>query len=150
MRQKSILGAVIFVVAILGVQTKQAAAQLSPGTFADPNNPSGPPDPQKEDQIWQVDPLTGALSVTIPFPTTPAGGRGPKIPFALKYNSSSTLTLQTSNTNIISDSGIPGDFAFECEATTIDGNAWREAPGSGSLSKPKGGSPRPSHLGTGD
>jgi hypothetical protein len=89
MRLRSTFGALLFAVALLGAQTNQAAAQFSPGVFADANHPSGPPDPEKEDQIWQVDPLTGALSVTIPFTTTPAGGRGPKIPFALKYNSSS-------------------------------------------------------------
>jgi hypothetical protein len=73
MRLRSTFGAVLFVVALFGIQTNQAAAQFSPGVFADANHPSGPPDPEKEDQIWQVDPLTGALSVTIPFrPHRPA------------------------------------------------------------------------------
>jgi YD repeat-containing protein len=68
---------------------------MAPGVFADDNHPSGAPDPEKIPQVWQVDPITGALSVNIPFATTPQGGRGPKIPFVLSYNSSSTLTLQT-------------------------------------------------------
>jgi hypothetical protein len=63
-------------------------------------HPSGAPDPTKIDQIWQVDPLTGSLSIKIPFNTTPTGGRGPKIPFALSYNSSSTVTLQAAGTSV--------------------------------------------------
>jgi hypothetical protein len=85
---------------ILTFCARQGRAQFDPGAQADAANPSGAPDPEKADQIWRVDPLTGALSVTIPFPTTPAGGRGPKIPFSLSYNSASTVTLQTSGTYV--------------------------------------------------
>jgi YD repeat-containing protein len=67
----------------------------APGVFVDGNHPSGPPDPNKLDLVWNVDSLTGTLTVKIPFPTTPQGGRGPKVPFFLLYNSASTVTLQT-------------------------------------------------------
>jgi len=80
MNVKGLLAGIGVVVLVLGC-ARQATAQAAPGTYADPYNPSGAPDPTKLDQIWQVDPITGLLSVTIPFTTTPQGGRGPKIPF---------------------------------------------------------------------
>jgi RHS repeat-associated protein len=83
---------------------RQSEGQFAPGSQADAMNPSGAPDPMKADQIWQVDPITGALSVKIPFGTTPQGGRGPKIPFALSYNSSSTVSLQSAGTNVMGSS----------------------------------------------
>ena len=92
--QRTFLLSLVVVLSFTSIQLP-ARAQFSPGVFADARHPSGPPDPQKESAIWQVDPLTGALEVTIPFATTPVGGRGPKIPFALKYNSASTVTLQS-------------------------------------------------------
>jgi RHS repeat-associated protein len=96
-KAKSLIAGFGIVLAIL-VCARQSAAQAAPGVFADTNNPAGPPDPEKLDQIWQVDPITGSVSITIPFTTTPASGRGPKIPFSLHYNSASTVTLQgTSN-----------------------------------------------------
>jgi YD repeat-containing protein len=83
--------------------------QAAPGVYADANLPSGAPDPMKLDLIWQVDNLTGALSVKIPFPTEPMGGRGPRIPFTLLYNSAATVTLQeTSSYNIPSLAPVPG------------------------------------------
>lgn len=94
MNVKGLLAGIGVVVLVLGC-ARQATAQAAPGTYADPYNPSGAPDPTKLDQIWQVDPITGLLSVTIPFTTTPQGGRGPKIPFSLHYNSASTVTLQS-------------------------------------------------------
>ncbi|MGA2085123.1 MAG: RHS repeat-associated core domain-containing protein [Terracidiphilus sp.] len=87
----------------------QSNAQAAPGVYADATHPAGPPDPTKLDSIWQVDPLTGSLSVTIPFTTTPAGGRGPKIPFTLHYNSASTITLQSQGSYSV---GIPGIMAI--------------------------------------
>lgn len=69
-------------------------AQAAPGVFADANHPAGAPDPEKLDEIWQVDPINGSVSVKTPFSTTPQGGRGPKFPFSLSYNSTSTTTLQ--------------------------------------------------------
>ena len=72
----------------------QAHAQGAPGTFADTNHPAGAPDPEKAAKVWQVDPISGQVSIRIPFETTPQGVRGPKIPFALIYNSGSTVTLQ--------------------------------------------------------
>jgi len=97
MKMATFLSAVSVIVVIFAF-TQQAIAQVAPGAIADANSPSGAPDPQKEDSIWQVDPLTGDLSVKIPFATTPIGGRGPTIPFSLLYNSSSTVTLQTTST----------------------------------------------------
>jgi YD repeat-containing protein len=90
---RGLLGGIGVVLLALGC-SRQSAAQAAAGVYADVNNPSGAPDPEKLNQIWQVDPITGSVSITIPFTTTPAGGRGPKIPFTLHYNSSSTVTLQ--------------------------------------------------------
>jgi YD repeat-containing protein len=86
--------AAVCVVMMIAFCAQQSSAQAAPGVYADATHPAGPPDPTKLDSIWQVDPLTGSLSVTIPFTTTPTGGRGPKIPFTLHYNSASTVTLQ--------------------------------------------------------
>jgi len=105
---------------LFSISAQTLLAQFSPGIFADANHPAGPPDPQRLDQIWQVDPITGSLTVTIPFTSTPVGGRGPKIPFALKYNSSATLTLQTNGNLTYSGNG--GEYpTASCE--TSPGNA---------------------------
>jgi hypothetical protein len=72
-----------------------AHAQMTAGTFADANNPSGPPGPANLDQIWKLDPLTGAVTIRIPISTTPAPGLGPTIPYILQYNSSSTAILSS-------------------------------------------------------
>ena len=82
MKAKGLFAGVGAVLLVLGL-VQQAAAQATPGTFADANAPGGAPDPEKLDQIWQVDPINGQVSITIPFTTTPQGGRGPKIPFKL-------------------------------------------------------------------
>ena len=89
------------VIVLLSGHAYRASAQAPPGVFADATHPAGPPDPTKLDSIWQVDPLTGSVSITIPFATTPEGGRGPKIPFTLHYNSSSTVTLQSNGSTAI-------------------------------------------------
>jgi len=70
-------------------------AQAPSGALADADHPSGAPGAPDIASVWHVDPISGSLSVNIPFATTPSGGRGPKIPFGLKYNSSATVTLQT-------------------------------------------------------
>lgn len=95
---------------------------MAPGVFADDNHPSGSPDPEKVPQIWQVDPITGALNVHIPITTTPSGGRGPKIPFSLLYNSNSTLTLQTSGVSV-QGSNVPvvcADMSVNASACEIN------------------------------
>ena len=80
--------------AAIAVLVPACPAQISPAAGADANSPGGPPQPMSEKDIWNVDPITGALTVHIPFPTTPAGGRGPSIPFGLLYNSSSTFVFE--------------------------------------------------------
>ncbi len=109
---------VLTVMLFLPTAQRQAFAQTAPGTNADANNPSGAPDPMKEDSIWQVNPITGALSVKIPFTTTPQGGRGPKIPFALLYNSSATVTLQP--VGEFNSSGYLGEFNASTGTTTAE------------------------------
>jgi hypothetical protein len=71
------------------------AQQNMPGTFADGHNPGGPPDPTKETKIWKVDPITGSVSITIPFLNVRASGRGPFYPYSLQYNSAATFALST-------------------------------------------------------
>jgi len=88
----------VMIALVVGFGGIRSMAQAAPGVYADAHNPSGTPDPDKLDVIWSVDNITGALSVKIPFPTGPMGGRGPKIPFALLYNSSATVTLQETTT----------------------------------------------------
>jgi hypothetical protein len=92
---KGTIFAVVCVVILLVGFSQQSIAQAAPGVFADANQPSGPPDPEKLDSIWQVDPISGQVNIKIPFETTPVGERGPKIPFSLSYNSASTLTMQS-------------------------------------------------------
>lgn len=81
---------IFFAVAITAPAIAQVGTQWVPGATADATNPSGAPYPFKPDSVWHVDPITGALNISIPFPTTPQGGRGPKIPYSLHYNSSAT------------------------------------------------------------
>jgi hypothetical protein len=115
-RTPAFLSAVSIFVVILGC-AQPSTAQMAPGVFADANLPSGAPDPQKGDSIWQVDPITGAVNVKIPFTTTPVGGRGPKIPFALFYNSASTVTLQAAGT-YTEGSGV--GYSVTCSGSAAD------------------------------
>jgi len=80
--------------AMIAMLAPACRAQISPAAGADANSPGGPPSPISEKDIWKVDPISGALSVNIPFPTMPVGGRGPRIPFGLLYNSSSTFVFE--------------------------------------------------------
>jgi YD repeat-containing protein len=86
------------IVVLLFLSSIRMAGQAAPGLFADANHPAGPPDPEKLDAIWQVDPITDQVSINVPFPTVPQSGRGPKLPFSLLYNSASTVTLQAVGT----------------------------------------------------
>jgi RHS repeat-associated protein len=115
--------------ALLFLVSIHAAAQAPAGVFADANSPSGPPDPTKLDLIWNVDNLTGALTVKIPFPTVPTGGRGPVIPFSLLYNSASTVNLQESGQVYV-----PGLFT----PATITDYVWATPGTSGDTSVPAG------------
>ncbi len=92
MKIRTFLGAACVLMLILGC-TLRSAAQMGAGTFADVNLPSGALDPQEENSIWQVDPLTGALNVKIPFTTTPAGGHGPLSVKHLTATTATTLRL---------------------------------------------------------
>ena len=109
---KALVVTTSFILGCLPILAQQAA-----GFYADENHPSGAPDPSKVDDIWHVDNITGALRVTVPFPTVPAGGRGPHIPFALLYNSSSTVTFQRTRTISTGDATtqyfqwMPGSYA---------------------------------------
>ena len=107
---------------------EHALAQATPGTFADANHPAGASDPEKLDAIWSVDPINDQVSIRIPFATTPQGGRGPRVPFALLYNSASTVTLQS-----------VGDFAVGSGAQ-VENFVWSANPigFSGSLTAPAG------------
>jgi len=115
MRTKPIFAVMMFALVAV-VFACPSYAQLPAGANADALQPSGAPDPMKEDQIWQVDPLTGALNVKIPFSTTPQGGRGPKIPFSLSYNSSSVVTLEATGT-VAGGSGPLYTFAWQSPAS---------------------------------
>src|ERR1044071_2366122 len=90
--------ATLFFISVIFAETHFASAQTSntSGTYADGHNPVGPPDPAKEAQIWNVDTLTGAVSIKIPFLTVAPAGRGAFYPYSLEYNSSATYTLSSS------------------------------------------------------
>ena len=122
------------IVCIALVVCVRSGAQAPAGVFVDFTHPSGPPDPNKLDLIWHVDNLTGALTVKIPFPTTPQGGRGPKVPFSLLYNSASTVTLQTTTAYYIQSLAPQPD----AQGSTIQTYSW--APGwvSGAVSSETG------------
>jgi YD repeat-containing protein len=104
-------------------------AQIAPGGNADAIHPAGAPDPQKLDAVWHVDPISDQVTINIPFTTTPEGGRGPKLPFALLYNSGSTVTLQVANSFVIA---VPN---YNGQSTIYD---WSTKPISGSSTAPSG------------
>lgn len=88
------------------------AAQLNaPGTFADSHHPAGPPDPGKGTQIWRVDPITGSVSITIPFLHVQPSARSPFHQYSLQYNSSATFSL--------SSSIIPPDWVWNFSSASI-------------------------------
>jgi len=118
--------AAILVCSVLLFSAEILVGQSAPGVFADANHPGGPPDPQKLDAVWQVDPISDQVTINIPFTTTPQGGRGPKLPFALLYNSGSTVTLQGAGTY-----PIPGGVA-------VSDFLWSTKPISGSSTAPSG------------
>lgn len=80
---------IVLLVSIPGI----AQSGTDAGSFADISNPLGPPGPQKTEDIWAVDRSSGAVTVKIPIPTTPGGGRGPAIPYYFEYSSNSMVTL---------------------------------------------------------
>jgi YD repeat-containing protein len=102
-----------FALMLLG--TIGCVAQMSTsGTFADTHNAAGPPDPGKETQIWKVDPITGSVSITIPFLHVQPSVRAPFYQYSLQYNSSATFSL--------SSSIVPPDWTNNfSSASTING-----------------------------
>ena len=109
----SILVKMVVLLTVALTASGRARAQASPGSFADANHPSGPVGPMKENDIWHVDPLTGAVTIHIPFTTTPSGGRGPHFPFSLSYNSASTVLLQELGVFVTGGSGV--SYTNDCE-----------------------------------
>ena len=97
-------------------------SQAAPGVFADANHPAGAPDPQKLDDVWSVDPINDQVSIKIPFTTTTQGGRGPKIPFSLIYNSASTLTLQASGSVVVGYGSLASAFAWSAHPLAAMGS----------------------------
>jgi RHS repeat-associated protein len=114
---------------VLLITSVGLCAQVAPGGNADAIHPAGPPDPQKLDSVWQVDPISGQVTINIPFTTTPQGGRGPKLPFALLYNSASTVTLQAAGSYVIA---VPD---YNGQVSNYD---WSAQPISGSSTAPSG------------
>ena len=111
----------ICIVSLISGVVERASAQAAPGFFADANHPAGSPDPEKLDGVWSIDPISDQVSMNIPFFTTPQGGRGPKLPFALLYNSASTVTLQGNGT-FYGESGPPvTQFAWSAKPIAGDG-----------------------------
>jgi RHS repeat-associated protein len=100
MRKTAILAA-LAALALAQLPVQLLRSQVAPGANADAIHPAGPPDPQKLDAVWQVDPISDQVTINIPFTTTPQGGRGPKLPFALLYNSASTVTLQAYGSYVV-------------------------------------------------
>lgn len=87
--------AIVFAIGLAGSPALLVAQVNTAGTYADPTNPSGPPGPTKDVQIWKVDPISGSLSINIPLLNLAPGGRGPRIPYSLLYNSASTTVLSS-------------------------------------------------------
>lgn len=83
----------LFLALMTACAVQVVIAQTNAGTYADGNNPSGPYDPSRASQVWNIDPLTGAVTLKIPIFVMPNPGLGPPIPYILEYNSSSTLVL---------------------------------------------------------
>jgi YD repeat-containing protein len=97
----------ILVAAMSCIAGTAVAQQNGPGTFADGHHPAGPPDPAKVAQIWKVDPITGSVSINIPFLNVRPSSRGPFYPYSLQYNSGSTFALSTDMRPIACDAGGP-------------------------------------------
>jgi YD repeat-containing protein len=125
---------VISILLTILVIVPRSSAQSAPGVFADANNPAGAPDPEKMDDIWNVDPISGQVSITIPFATTPVGGRGPRIPFKLLYNSGSTITLQESGNY---STGLQ-DLGYSGGSSLVTRLQWTPYPVSTNLTAPVG------------
>ena len=108
---------------LLFLNPPHALAQLAPGQLADANQPSGAPDPEKIDDVWSVDPINDQVAINIPITTTPQGGRGPKIPFALMYNSGSTVTLQANGTVPLGGGSTATSFSWSAHPIAAFGSA---------------------------
>jgi YD repeat-containing protein len=103
LRRPALLHGVAIVIAISGSAPLASAQTGGPGVYADSHNPAGPPDPFKESQIWKVDPISGSVSIDIPFLSMRPSSRGPLYPYSLQYNSSATFEL---GSTIVPPSGI--------------------------------------------
>ena len=70
-----------------------AQTTTSPGYYVNQNNPLGPHDPDNPNAIWSLDKSSGGVRIHYKLGSTPAGGRGPTIPYILQYNSGSTISM---------------------------------------------------------
>jgi hypothetical protein len=57
--------AILLAIGLAGNPPLLVAQVNTAGTYADSTNPSGPPGPTKDVQIWKVDPISGRLEASI-------------------------------------------------------------------------------------
>jgi len=114
-----LLARALCLLASLSCTPWKSLGQASPGVFADANHPAGATGPLQSNNVWKVDPLTGALSIKIPmFDFLPSSGRGPHVPLALLYNSSANLSLTSSGIQYDYGGGSNGMFYTGCATLT--------------------------------
>jgi YD repeat-containing protein len=118
------------VVFILGLTTSLLGfSQGPPDSAADGHNPAGAQGPLGTNDIWHVDPITGALTVQIAVPPLPVGGRGPIYPHLFKYNSGSTITFQAEGVYTTSGQTIGNDGNYVCGQVGNYGENCTQSPG---------------------
>lgn len=96
----------------------QTQVSSGAGSYADQQNPLAAQQLINPASIWSVDHATGALHVKIALPTTPSGGRGPKVPFIFQYDSGSTITLSAPVPE--TTAGSPTVWAFSWVSQSTD------------------------------
>ena len=98
-------------------------AQGASGALADAHNPSGQPSPQSNNNVWHVEPLSGALTVHIPFSAHTVASRGFTPSFGLTYNSSSSYQLRSGGISYVYNGGSSGAAMLCSDISDSSGNA---------------------------
>jgi hypothetical protein len=105
----------------------QSPAQSAAGELADNSHPSEAPDPVRIPEIWQLDPMTGALIAPSPSTAVPVEGLGRNIfPAAPNHSGSSSYneTIATYVTAAITKPS-PGQFSYYREQSwQSNGTGW--------------------------
>jgi hypothetical protein len=91
-----------------------AQTSWSSGYYVNRDNPLGPKSAGNPNGIWSLNKRDGSVQIRIVAGTTPEGGRGPRIPHILQYNSNSTVSLSgpTPFTSVVAGVGSTTTWQF--------------------------------------